>query len=61
MQAHGREVAEVLDRRKGLHQKAEDPRRAVERRLRLRRLIHDPAVSHNRFDGLLRNTMWQMQ
>ena len=48
MQASGREVAEVLSRRKGQHQRAEDLRRAVERRLRLRRLSHDPAVSHDR-------------
>ena len=47
-QAHGKEVAAVLDRRKMQHQKAEDLRRAVERRLRLRRLSHDPAVSHDR-------------
>ncbi|CAL8469784.1 g9326 [Coccomyxa elongata] len=49
IKAHGKEVAEVLDRRKVQHQKAEDLRRAVERRLRLRRLSHDPAVSHDRF------------
>lgn len=48
MQASGREVAEVLSRRKGQHQRAEDLRRAVERRLRLRRLSHDPTVSHDR-------------
>lgn len=48
LQAHGKEAAEVLDRRKVQHQKAEDLRRAVERRLRLRCLSHDPAVSHDR-------------
>ncbi|KAK9907490.1 hypothetical protein WJX75_004677 [Coccomyxa subellipsoidea] len=47
--ASGKGVAEILSRRKGQHQRAEDLRRAVERRLRLRRLSHDPAVSHERF------------
>ena len=48
MQVHGQEVRDVLARRRQEHDKAEDLRRALERRLRLRRLNKDPALSHDR-------------
>ena len=48
MQVHGQEVRDVLARRRQEHDKAEDLRRALERRLRLRRLNKDPILSHDR-------------
>ena len=48
MQVYGQEVREVLARRRQEHDKAEDLRRALERRLRLRRLNKDPVLSHDR-------------
>ena len=38
----------MLARRRQEHDKAEDLRRALERRLRLRRLNQDPVLSHDR-------------
>ena len=48
MQMHGQEVRDVLARRRQEHDKAEDLRRALKRRLRLRRLNKDPVLSHDR-------------
>ena len=48
MQVHGQEVRDVLAKRRQEHDKAEDLRRALERRLRLRRLNKDPVLSHDR-------------
>ncbi|CAL5229048.1 g12297 [Coccomyxa viridis] len=49
IEAHGLEVRRALAERRQQHDKAEDLRRALERRLRLRRLSKDPALSHERF------------
>ena len=48
LQAHGAQAQQVLAERRQQHDKSEDLRRALERRLRLRRLNKDPALSHNR-------------
>lgn len=54
-QAHGQQVQQALTRRQREHDKSEDLRRALERRLRLRRLNRDPALSHDRC------TFWLLQ
>ena len=60
MQVHGQEVRDVLARKRQEHDKAEDLRRALERRLRLRRLNKDPILSHDRsvLSTLLRACVW---
>ena len=44
----GQQVLDVLDRRKAQREREEDLQKAAERRLRLRRLSRDPAISHDR-------------
>ena len=44
----GQLVLDVLDRRKQQKEREGDLQKAVERRLRLRRLLRDPAISHDR-------------
>ena len=48
-QGSGAAILDLLQQRREQQQKAEELRHAVERRLRLRRLASDPAVSHDRY------------